>query len=137
RYRFSVSDTGVGIRAEELPRIFETFHQVRTPQQFIEGTGLGLPISKTLVTLMGGALEVTSTPGVGSQFWFELDLPEVTGARQGSRDQRRIVGVHGTRRTLLVVDDKADNRQLLRDLLAPCGFAVDEAADGEACLARV
>jgi len=60
RYHFMVEDTGIGISAEELPRIFETFHQVRSAQAFAEGTGLGLAISKTLVALMGGSLEVSS-----------------------------------------------------------------------------
>jgi PAS domain S-box-containing protein len=137
RYRFTVEDTGIGISAEELPRIFETFHQVRSAQEFTEGTGLGLAISKTLVALMGGALEVSSAPGVGSRFWFELDLPEVAAAGDAPRPEGEIVRVRGDRRRVLVVDDKADNRQLLRDLLAPAGFEVEEAADGETCLARV
>jgi PAS domain S-box-containing protein len=137
RYHFMVEDTGIGISAEELPRIFETFHQVRSAQAFAEGTGLGLAISKTLVALMGGSLEVSSTPGEGSRFWFELDLPEVAPADDGSSAEQRIVGVRGARRRVLVVDDKADNRQLLHDLLAPAGFEVEAAADAEACLASV
>jgi PAS domain S-box-containing protein len=136
RYRFVVEDTGVGISADQLPRIFETFHQVRSEQEFIEGTGLGLAISKTLVALMGGTLEVSSTPGEGSRFWFDLDLPEAATAAD-SRPLRRVAGVRGGRRRLLVVDDNADNRQLLRDLLVPVGFEVEEAADAESGLARV
>jgi PAS domain S-box-containing protein len=137
RYRFAVEDTGVGIAAEDLPRIFETFHQVRSPQAFADGAGLGLAISKTLVALMGGALEVTSAPGQGSRFWFDLDLPEVAAGGALGRPVRRIVGLRDARQRLLVVDDRADNRRLLRDLLVPVGFEVEEAADGASCVERV
>jgi CheY-like chemotaxis protein len=136
-YRFSVEDTGIGIGPEDLPRVFETFHQVKSAQASIEGTGLGLPISKTLVSLMGGALQVESTPGVGSRFWFELDLQDAPALDGAAGPVRRIVGVRGSRRRILVVDDKADNRQLLCDLLAPIGFVVEQASDAESCLARV
>ena len=85
---------------------------------------------------MGGTLEVASTPGEGSRFWFDLDLPEAAAA-DDSGPLRRVVGVRGERRRLLVVDDNADNRQLLRDLLVPVGFEVEEAADAESGLARV
>ena len=135
RLRFLVEDTGIGIRPEQLPKIFESFHQVRDPSTFAEGTGLGLAISKTLVSLMGGTLEVASTPGEGSRFWFDLLLPAVPLVRE-SPERRRpsIIGVRGARRRLLVVDDKEDNRGLVRDLLTPLGFEILEAEDAEACL---
>ncbi len=135
RLRFQVEDTGVGIRAEHLPRIFETVHQVRDPRTFVEGTGLGLAISKALVTLMGGTLEVSSAPGEGSRFWFGLDLPEVPlVSQQLTRPRRRLIGALGGRRRILVVDDKEDNRRLVRDLLVPLGFEVLQAQDADACL---
>jgi PAS domain S-box-containing protein len=134
RVRFLVEDTGIGIRAEDLPRIFETFHQVRDSRQYVEGTGLGLAISRTLVTLMGGTLEVASTPGEGSRFWFDLDLPEAPLVAAEARPRAQVVGVRGASRRVLIVDDKADNRRLLRDLLAPLGFELLEAADADACL---
>ena len=135
RYRFAVEDTGIGISAEQLPRIFDTFRQAHGQHDVIEGTGLGLAISKTLVALMGGALDVASAPGAGSRFWFELELTEAPAVQ--TRPRRPVVGVRGDRRRLLVIDDNADNRQLLRDLLAPIGFEVDEASDAESGLARV
>ena len=138
RIRFLVEDTGVGIAPEELVRIFEAFHQVREPRAFVEGTGLGLAISQTLVTLLGGTLEVASTPGEGSRFWFDLELPEVAGADADvARSTTGVVGIRGDRRRLMIVDDKEDNRRLLRDLLAPLGFEIDEEDSGEACLARL
>ncbi len=135
RLRFLVEDTGIGIHPEHLPRIFETFHQVRDPRTFVEGTGLGLAISKTLVSLLGGTLDVSSTPGEGSRFWFDLDLPEVTlVSEEPARPTRKVVGVRGDRRRILVVDDKGDNRRLVRDLLVPLGFEILQARDGETCL---
>jgi len=135
RLRFLVEDTGIGIRPEQLPKIFESFHQVRDPSTFVEGTGLGLAISRTLVSLMGGTLEVASTPGEGSRFWFDLLLPAVPLVRESPERQRRsIIGVRGARRRLLVVDDKEDNRALVRDLLSPLGFEILEAEDAQACL---
>jgi signal transduction histidine kinase len=73
---FSVTDTGVGIAPEDQGRIFEEFTQVDNPlQKRVRGTGLGLPLSRKLATLLGGRLEVESTPGVGSR--FELRLPRI------------------------------------------------------------
>jgi len=67
----------VGIKAEDLATIFEPFHQVGESRYRIQGTGLGLEISRNLVQLMGGTLQVQSEVGVGSRFWFDLPLQEV------------------------------------------------------------
>ena len=73
---FSVTDTGVGIAPEDQARIFEEFTQVDNPlQKHVRGTGLGLPLSRKLAGLLGGRLELESTPGVGSR--FELRLPRI------------------------------------------------------------
>src|SRR5262245_16489799 len=128
RTRFVVEDTGIGIRPEDLADIFEAFRRVPEPRAFVEGAGLGLAISRALVALLGGTLEVASTPGEGSRFWFELDLPE--GSPLGldfAQPMRRIAGIRGGRRRVLIVDDKEDNRRLLCDLLEPLGFQVSEA----------
>ena len=133
RLCFLVEDTGIGIRPEHLSEIFDVFHQVRDPATVIDGTGLGLAISKRLVNLMGGVLQVASTPREGSRFWFELDLPPVEA--EAPVDATRIAtGIAGERRRVLVVDDEAEGRSLLRDLLAPLGFDVHEAPDGEAAI---
>jgi signal transduction histidine kinase/DNA-binding NarL/FixJ family response regulator/putative methionine-R-sulfoxide reductase with GAF domain len=138
RVRFVVEDTGIGIPPEHLGRVFEAFHQVRDPSTHAEGTGLGLAICRTLVSLMGGTLEVTSVPGEGSRVWFALDLPEIPAlARDADRPSRRIVSVRGDRRRILVADDGPDNRRLVRRLLEPLGFEVLEAVDGEDCLRQV
>jgi signal transduction histidine kinase/DNA-binding NarL/FixJ family response regulator len=130
RLRFLIEDTGIGIAPQHLSAIFEVFHQVRDRCTVAEGTGLGLAICKRLVQLMGGELKVASTPDEGSQFWFDLELPPVTALAPLAKE-RAVVGVEGTRRRVLVVDDDGDSRRLLRDLLIPLGFNLYEAADGE------
>ncbi|MGH8563840.1 MAG: ATP-binding protein [Gammaproteobacteria bacterium] len=131
RVCFLVEDTGIGIRPEHRTEIFAVFHQVRDPRAAVEGTGLGLAISRRLVELMGGELRVASSPGEGSRFWFDLDLPPASMPAPTSVSAERVViGVEGDRRRVLVVDDEENGRNLLRDLLAPLGFEVHEARDG-------
>jgi len=133
RIRFLVEDTGTGIEPEHLSEIFNLFHQVRDPAVLVDGTGLGLAISRRLTRLMGGELKVASTPGQGSRFWFDLDLPAVK-APIPANESRTAIAVEGDQRTVLVVDDEKDGRNLLRELLAPLGFEVHESADGEAAV---
>ena len=129
--RFEVEDTGVGIPAQELERIFDPFQQVRHAGDHVEGTGLGLAICRKLVQLMGGRLDVASTPGSGSRFTIEVDVEDAHGALQVARDAApSVIGYAGRRRRILVVDDKADNRSILGSFLRSLGFEVDEAVDG-------
>ncbi|MGR9107287.1 MAG: ATP-binding protein [Gammaproteobacteria bacterium] len=135
RVRFTVEDTGVGIPADDLSRIFEIFHQVEDRRTTIEGTGLGLAICKHLVELLGGDLQVSSIPGKGSRFWFELNLPEIAG-RVSDPDEDRVTSIRGTRRRILAVDDDPACRKLFRDILQPLGFEVFETSDGRGVLAQ-
>ena len=101
--RFEVADTGIGIQAEELARIFEPFRQVaatRPPDQ--AGVGLGRHISARLVGLMGGGLRVESSPGRGSRFYFDLPLPDVDApaAVRASSDGESTVPADSTDRAL-------------------------------------
>ena len=138
RLRFLVEDTGIGIKPEHLMTIFQSFQQVHDSKIRTEGTGLGLAISQKLVGLMGTVLQVTSTTGEGSTFWFDLDLPEASGQQLASQTpDPKIIGVKGNRTRILVVDDKLDNRMFLYDLLSPLGFEVVEAIDGEDCLRKM
>jgi CheY-like chemotaxis protein len=134
RLRFGVADTGVGIPPEQLPHIFDAFYQIRNGRAFVEGAGLGLAISKRLVGLMGGTLEVRSTPNEGSVFAFDLSLSEATTALVSADRGRRILGVSGVKPKILVVDDDPANRQVLSDMLTPLGFILREAGDGQAAL---
>jgi len=96
-----------------------------------------LAISRQLVQLMGSDIQVESTPGQGSRFWFDLEL-QVTQRQEDSPDRlEAVVGYAGDRRTVLIVDDKAYNRAVMAEFLAPLGFAVQEAANGQEGLAQV
>jgi signal transduction histidine kinase/CheY-like chemotaxis protein len=133
---FAVSDTGIGIPAAEQARIFDRFYQAAGPAFSAQGAGLGLAISQRLVRLMGGVIEVESAPGRGSTFRFELALPAAASAPAPLPD-RLPTGYRGPRLRVLVVDDEPVNRDLLRTLLQPLGFIVEETDDGADALARV
>ncbi len=135
KIRFQVEDTGIGIESSKLAEIFLPFHQVGDRSRAVEGTGLGLAISQKLVQMMGSEIKVRSTLGKGSVFWFDLDLPEISGWHEpNSSDDRRIVGFKGDKHKVLIVDDYLVNRSFLRDLLEPLGFEILEAVDGQDCL---
>ncbi len=131
--RFTIKDTGVGMTAEDCQKIFLPFEQVGDTQKQAEGTGLGLSISQQIVAMMHCQIEVQSEPGQGSIFWFDLKLPEVKDWATTSRrdNQGAIIGYQGARRRILVVDDRWENRSVLAHLLAPIGFDIVEAANGQ------
>ncbi|MBW4493315.1 MAG: AAA family ATPase [Oscillatoria princeps RMCB-10] len=135
KIRFRVEDTGVGIAAEQLSKIFLPFEQVGDTVRQIEGTGLGLAISRQIVEMMGGELKVESTLGKGSAFWFDLELPQVEDwAARHNKTEKIVRGFAGAKRKIMVADDKWENRSVLVNLLAPLGFEVIEATDGQDCL---
>ena len=137
RLRFEVVDTGIGIEATQVPRIFEPFEQVGEAHQQAEGTGLGLAVSRQLVQLMGGEVEVRSELGVGSHFAFEVVVPIVAGDTAVLVPKaRHVVAYEGPAQRILVVDDNEDNLTLLQDLLSPVGFDLVIAASGEAGLSQ-
>jgi signal transduction histidine kinase/DNA-binding NarL/FixJ family response regulator len=136
RIRFSVKDTGVGMSPQQLQKIFLPFEQVGSAKKQAEGTGLGLTISQKIVGLMGTHLEVQSQPDLGSTFWFDVELPEATDWATTSRASKQgtIIGYQGNRQTILVVDDRWENRSILVSLLEPLGFRLLEAEEGQAGL---
>ncbi|MEM7532036.1 MAG: ATP-binding protein [Chloroflexota bacterium] len=130
--RFEIEDSGVGMTPEELTKIFQPFEQVGDTELRTSGTGLGLTISRQLVQLMNGDIQVHSEKGVGTRFWFDIPITATHTAPPVQTDAMpNIVGYSGPRRTILVVDDKTENRMLLNSLLAPLGFNLLEAEDGE------
>jgi signal transduction histidine kinase/CheY-like chemotaxis protein len=135
RLRFEVADTGIGMSAHQLGRLFRPFEQVADVPRRAGGTGLGLAISQQLVRLMGGTIGVASEPDEGSTFWFEFAAPVATGSPASAPSQRTIVGYEGERKRLLIVDDVPQNRAMLVDLLQAVGFVVAAAENGLECLA--
>jgi PAS domain S-box-containing protein len=133
KIRFQVQDTGIGITSDAMERIFLPFEQAGEIGQKTEGTGLGLNIAKTLVSLMGGELNVESSWGVGSTFWFEIELSIADFSLPIAPPQQQplITGYEGKQRKILVVDDSPENRCLMVDILAPLGFELIEADSGE------
>ncbi|WP_293128987.1 ATP-binding protein [Microcoleus sp. bin38.metabat.b11b12b14.051] len=133
KIRFQVQDTGIGISSDAMERIFLPFEQAGEPGHQIEGTGLGLNIAQTLVSLMGGELKVESNWGVGSTFWFEIELSSVDFILPVSPPQQQpaIAGYEGKRRKILIVDDSPESRSLMVDILASLGFVLIEADSGE------
>lgn len=136
RVSFEVIDTGVGIAEDQLQEIFLAFHQSGDHQLAAQGTGLGLAISQRLVGLMGGRIQVESALGQGSRFWFDLPLTPAarSDAEASAKIDGTIIGYEGSPRRVLIVDDEIENRRVLRDLLQPLGFEIEEASDGEQCL---
>lgn len=140
---FSVTDTGSGIAAEQQDLIFKPFQQASGGHQKAEGTGLGLSITQKLVEMMGGTIHVQSELGHGSEFSFNLFLPSARKPVIRTMPQHRMC-ISGYRThtdaasyNILVVDDKEDNRMVLKDFLLPLGFKVIEADSGTMALELV
>ncbi len=127
---FEVEDTGVGIPADQLDEVFSPFRQLSKHIQSEEGTGLGLAIVKRLVEMMDGEVAVQSTPNVGSRFSVTVDLPVADSMPAAPQPSSGVSGYEGPRRTVLVIDDKWENRSVLRGMLEPLGFEIIEAGDG-------
>jgi signal transduction histidine kinase/CheY-like chemotaxis protein len=141
--RFTIEDTGVGIAPNDLEAIFKPFKQVGEQSKFTEGTGLGLYISRELIRLMGGELQVKSETGVGTTFWFDLSLmrsneadvvvntseKQVYGYVDNDTKMSRLIKV-------MVVDDRWENRVVLTDYLHSLGFEVTEAINGKECIQK-
>ncbi|MEO0623028.1 MAG: ATP-binding protein [Pseudomonadota bacterium] len=130
---FTVSDTGRGIPGVERERIFQPFERIEDPRAPVPGTGLGLTITKLLTEMLGGELTLDSTPGEGSTFRVRLMLPRGRSHRETARDIRRpIRSYEGARKQILVIDDNAEHRSLVADILRPLGFRLAFAETGEA-----
>jgi CheY-like chemotaxis protein len=130
-----VEDTGVGIAADQISRIFDYFEQAGRGLQ-TGGTGLGLAISRAYVRLMGGDIAVRSEVGQGSVFRFEVVLEPAAPEPAVPAPAGRVLGLGPSQPPvrILVVDDQPVMRDLLTDLLVPLGFELREAASGEEAL---
>ena len=134
RLRFEVEDSGDGIAPEEINAIFEAFTQSQTGRQSQEGTGLGLPISRQFVQLMGGDIFVQSQIQQGTIFSFDI-LAKIADSKQVASTKRLNSVTHLAPGQpvyrILIVDDKSINRCLLVELLGPVGFMLREATNGQ------
>ena len=144
----SIEDSGVGIMQEMQEKVFEPFQQTGERLKYAEGYGLGLSISRKLVHLMGGELELVSPineqpeagEGVGSRFSFAIEVVVSGDVAIADPEERKVTGYtvsgkKGGPKKILIVDDNASNRAVLRDTLEPLGFVAEEAENGSEVLA--
>jgi PAS domain S-box-containing protein len=129
RLRVAVEDTGPGISPEAVGRLFERFSQADVSiSRTHGGTGLGLAISKSIIDLMGGRIGVDTEIGKGATFWFEIPAPPAAAA--AAQEPEAEVEAEGAALRLLMVDDTAVNRELVKLMLTPLGFVIEEAEGG-------
>ncbi len=134
--RFSVKDSGKGISPEDQKQILKPFTQA-SDSDHEGGTGLGLAISSRFIEMMGGTLSLESAPGNGSTFSFSLPLKTSSGVPKAPVDSGKVESVAGGRHPkTMVVDDKTDNRLILKEMLEKVGFTVMEAENGEQAVQR-
>ena len=130
KYRFIIRDTGIGIKEDYLPHIFESFtREERTTVNRIQGTGLGLAITAKIVEMMGGTISVKSKLGEGSEFTVELELEPLDMDSQTNADNSESIDLAGHR--ILLVEDNAINAEIARMILEQYGAEVQQADNGK------
>ncbi|MCF6367643.1 hybrid sensor histidine kinase/response regulator [Rhizobium halophilum] len=135
---FTVSDTGRGIAEKDLVRIYEPFQRGEADSvKPMPGLGLGLTITRLLTNTLGGDISATSAKDEGSTFRVRLMLSAVDRPSTAPAPERRIVSYTGPRRTIMVVDDNEDHRELMQEVLAPMDFVVLTASSGPDCLTLI
>ncbi len=128
---FSVQDTGIGIPYERQAAVFDRFTQADgSTTRTYGGTGLGLTISKQLVEIMGGKIGLTSKPGIGTTFWFDIKFEKEPPEKRGKTAPLTLGPVNLTQARILVVDDNQTNRMVLSKNVEALGSRVDAVASG-------
>lgn len=129
---FEISDTGPGIAPQDHGRIFDPYERGSDETRHNRpGVGLGLPIAKAIVDILGGNLELDSTPGHGATFRVTMLLGQVSGMMQDTAPSRRVSGYDGPQRSILLVDDDIRQLSFMRSLLEGLGFDVAAVPNGE------
>ena len=145
---FKVADTGIGVKKEDIPKLFTNFQQVDTKKnREIEGTGLGLPISKNLISMMDGSITVESEYGKGSVFtaviWQKVsDFTAITGnaavsAAQPSGDDEKTIAISAPDARVLIVDDNKVNLKVTSHILSMYGINAAVADSGRAAVEKI
>lgn len=144
---FSVTDTGVGIRPEDMPKLYRAYERIEEENHRTEeGTGLGMSITVKLLELMGSRLKVESEYGKGSTFYFDLEQRVIDAKplgdfhedmKQQARAHKYSAAFTAPRARLLVVDDNAINRKVFVSVLGMTKMKIEEADSGRACLEQI
>jgi len=142
-YEFRIKDTGIGMSEKFLEHIFEPFERERTSTvSGVQGTGLGMAITKNIVDMMGGTISVTSKKDIGTEFVvlipMKLVVREQAGpaaGEEGKSDQNVRVSMEGLR--ILLVEDNELNREIAGEILNEAGLSVEEAEDGSIAVDRL
>tara|TARA_R110001583_G_scaffold12423_1_gene55225 strand:- start:23114 stop:26116 length:3003 start_codon:yes stop_codon:yes gene_type:complete len=141
--RFEVQDCGIGIEAEKIPRLFQSFEQAdaSTTRQY-GGTGLGLAITKHIAQLMGGEVGVESEVGKGSTFWFTVKLVHgqekpMTINSIAIKDVETVLATQHSGSRILLVEDNAINREVAIDMMSGMNLVIESAVDGQDAVNKV
>ncbi|MBR6713357.1 MAG: response regulator [Selenomonadaceae bacterium] len=137
-YELRVKDSGIGMTPEFAAKVFEAFERERTSTvSKIQGTGLGMAITKSIIDLMGGTIEVITAPGEGTEFIIEITFELAEDMQEEIIDEKAAQVVDFTNKKLLLVDDIEVNREIAKMLLESEGFIVDTASDGSEAVKKV
>ena len=137
--KFEMEDTGPGMAEEEIGHLFQAFEQTRSGIKS-GGTGLGLALSRGFIELMGGNISVSSTPGKGSIFRFNIPVQEgreENAAKKESKQRVQYLKPGQDEIRILIVDDRETNRKLLLQLLSSVGFATNYAVNGKKAISMI
>ena len=140
RYELRVKDSGIGMTKEFAGKVFEAFERERTSTvSGIQGTGLGMAITKSIVDMMGGTIEVITAPGQGTEFVIRLRLALCEGAEQAEdeKEEKKAEELDFSAVRLLLVEDNEINREIATEILGEIGFQLEIAVNGKEALDKV